>query len=1002
MGGSFIRWNHDRAQDVFDPWAALYSYSASAHAGHELKGDAEACVNASPIASVPVAETRFCNQPASHHLHGNSDLQERQRSTSPQYYDSASDSSLSTDSDSISSISGSSHRPSRHRTDFVELQLQNAELKKALQVQQKQVSELHTQLSSLRGELSTTTASYERLLSRVIPTPNNSIQLSSFQPFFRILKFARAANSKLPIYQREDYNGQFYWTEESFVKEHHNGFSGLTVIQDEHSGPVPFLVGENGVVVSVPRQDQLFRYGRILYNTLLRYEMAPRVWDDIDVYALEWFCLAMRIRCLEFRLCDDHWKAEAFASMNYDKWQQPHGATLSSSDSEMICAHQLQQTETEIPVSQSGLASQEPCRHKEIAVQVTNICLPDEPEPVVDNYATGAATHTPADDAISDTPPACNRVEVQDGDLDLPSYPILFSVGLSSPCNLFSTDPVEAHGEDPPDYSALKAAECARSEAIKAVHKEKRQQYEILKGNPIYKGKARGKEKKQHHVHGRRELDDFITLCMDDLEYEREQARRRTIMARQRMAKSRTSVRRRQADKQATINPSATEQEQQKERERRADVRRRLDGFAKYVDHVERAYRKEESSLLARQFSEESTSDRDNFLMRRKVELESEEGSLTTKKRLSRMLPDFKLYHGIVISQRLKEFRMKQVDAEKKIAKEKEERLKEKHERKAREAAQAEAAALQAKVREAREKMAAAQHQGRAPSILAQASTSRKSWKGIPEIVTTTPKYRPTVLEPRTMPTTQTVERGDSQAEARMKAQVEFQARMKARMEAQAAASANRQRELELAVALEDARRKAQRTETGEGPITSTHLTNTPRIRAGTASPAHRTSYIATSPGTLRPVLASEPVAQRHVSGWRSRTTAMAQGGGSMTPPTPPKLPHFADDSSGVFGGSAKLPQAQLTPVSSHVGPSTPVVRRTESIEEAVPTIPRADTSAKGSWRPRRLANLSTVTTKVVDDTREATPVVRPLKTHVTTTNLTTPYKTWRARETKG
>jgi len=486
----------------------------------------------------------------------------------------------------------------------------------------------------------------------------------------------------------------------------------------------------------------------------------------------------------------------------------------------------------------------------------------------------------------------------------------------------------------------------------------------------------------------------------------------------QRMAKSRTSVRRRQADKQATINPSATEQEEQKERERRADVRRRLDGFAKYVDHVERAYRKEESSLLARQFSEESTSDRDNFLMRRKVELESEEGPLTTKKRLSRMLPDFKLYHGIVISKRVKEFRMKQVDAEKKIAKEKEERLKEKHEREAREAAQAEAAALQAsgschastfqnlicmaEVREAREKMAAAQHQGKAPSVSAQASTSRKSWKRIPEIVTTTPKYRPTILESRTMPPTQTAERGDSQAEARMKAQVEFQARMKARMEAQAAASANRQRELEFAVALEDARRKAQRTDTGEGSITPTHLTDTPRIRAGTASPAHRTSYIATSPGTLRPVLTSEPVAQRHVSGWRSRTTAMAQGGGSMTPPTPPKLPHFANDSPGVFGGSAKLPQAQLAPVSSHVGPSTPVVRRIESVEEAVPTIPRADTSAKGSWRPRRLANLSTVATKVVDDTREATPVVRPLKTHVTATNLTTPYKTWRARETKG
>ena len=98
----------------------------------------------------------------------------------------------------------------------------------------------------------------------------------------------------------------------------------------------------------------------------------------------------------------------------------------------------------------------------------------------------------------------------------------------------------------------------------------------------------------------------------------------------------------------------------------------------------------------------------------------------------------------------------------------------------------------------------------------------------------------------------------------------------------------------------------------------------------------------------------------------------MIQGGGSitLTPPTPPNLPHSADDSSGVSEGSAKLPQAQLTPVSSHVDPSTLVVKEIGSAEEGVPTIPRADTSAKGVWRPtRRLANLSTVATKVVDDT---------------------------------
>ncbi|KIM63263.1 hypothetical protein SCLCIDRAFT_24390 [Scleroderma citrinum Foug A] len=359
MGGPFMRWYHDRAQDVFDLWAALCSYPVSAHAGYEPKGEAEACVNASPIASVPVTD-RYCNQPSSDHLHGSSDFQERQRSTLPQYYGDASDPTLSIDSDSISSISGVSDRTLRHRTDFVGLQLQNAELKKPPQNQQEQVSELRTQLSSLRGEPSTTTTSHERLLSKVISTPNNSIQIPPFQPLFRILKLSRAPNSKLPIYQREDYNGQFYWTKESFVKEHHD---------------------------------------------------------------------------------------------------------------------------------------------------------------VGDNYATGADTHTPADDAMSGILSACSMVAVQDDD-----------------------DPVEAHGEDPPDYSELKAAGCSRAEIIKAIQKEKQQQYEILKTDLIYIGKARRKEKKQHHVHARRELGDYISSCLDVFECEREQARRSAVVARRRMAKSRTSV----------------------------------------------------------------------------------------------------------------------------------------------------------------------------------------------------------------------------------------------------------------------------------------------------------------------------------------------------------------------------------------------------------------------------------------------------------------------------
>ena len=295
-------------------------------------------------------------------------------------------------------------------------------------------------------------------------------------------------------------------------------------------------------------------------------------------------------------------------------------------------------------------------------------------------------------------------------------------------------------------------------------------------------------------------------------------------------------------------------------------------------------------------------------------------------------------------------------------------------------------------IREAREKMIAAQPQRKAP-IESVPSTSRKSGKRIPETTATTPKYKPAVLESGTVPPTRTAGRSDPQTEARTKAQAEFQARMKARLEAQATASANRQRELEHAVALEDARRKAQRTEIGEGSITPTHPTTyTPRARIDTLSPAHRTSYNATNPDTLPPALTSESVVHRYSSGWRSRNSAMTRSGGSTTPITRPDPQPF-NDSSGIPGRPSKSPQVPVTPV-PHVGQSTPAIRA-GSFQDAMPTTPRADNaSARAGWRQKQLINSSAVTTKVSSDSRGVTPVVR----HVNSTT----HKVWRARETKG
>ncbi|KAI6144928.1 hypothetical protein BKA82DRAFT_2330341 [Pisolithus tinctorius] len=231
--GDFVQWNYDQAQ-VFDPWASL---------------DAEARLKRSPVANTGVVETCSYSRGPGGHPNRTTGIQANKENFVPRFRDT-------------STISSHSHNY------CVELQQQNTELKGALCSQRQQISELRLQVSSLQREVATTSASYERLFSRVVPSHNSLTRPLSFQPFFRILKFARAANSRLPTYRREHYIGQFYWTEESFEKER-QGFSNLTVLRDEYSGPLSFLVGEDGIVVSTRRQQQFFRFGRLLYNTLL-------------------------------------------------------------------------------------------------------------------------------------------------------------------------------------------------------------------------------------------------------------------------------------------------------------------------------------------------------------------------------------------------------------------------------------------------------------------------------------------------------------------------------------------------------------------------------------------------------------------------------------------------------------------------------------------------------------------------------------------------------------
>ena len=129
-------------------------------------------------------------------------------------------------------------------------------------------------------------------------------------------------------------------------------------------------------------------------------------------------------------------------------------------------------------------------------------------------------------------------------------------------------------------------------------------------------------------------------------------------------------------------------QVEQLEKEKKG-LNERLRFIAKRLDHTERAFRKEERPLLALDYERQQAEDRAVFeeAQKRAIEeaREAHKLNLEAKKRMSRMLGDYKARKDFYIGRRGAEYAKKKADAEAKIEKEMKERynavMKEREER---------------------------------------------------------------------------------------------------------------------------------------------------------------------------------------------------------------------------------------------------------------------------------------------------------------------------------
>ena len=117
---------------------------------------------------------------------------------------------------------------------------------------------------------------------------------------------------------------------------------------------------------------------------------------------------------------------------------------------------------------------------------------------------------------------------------------------------------------------------------------------------------------------------------------------------------------------------------EQLEKDKR-ELAERMRVIGKWLDHVERAYRKEERPLLAKDYESQQENDRLTFEALQKSRVESSKQqhqlNLETKARLSRVLGDFKTAKNEILERRGQEYAEKQREAADKLREAKAKRI---------------------------------------------------------------------------------------------------------------------------------------------------------------------------------------------------------------------------------------------------------------------------------------------------------------------------------------
>jgi hypothetical protein len=131
----------------------------------------------------------------------------------------------------------------------------------------------------------------------------------------------------LPTAERERYPLVKFWYRHEWNTSENNqvahigaGAHGKARAAQGENVTLRFIEDENGNIIDGFRATTMRRFARELWASLNSVGKAPKTWGKVDSAVAAQYRNEMERKFPELRLCDNSWKADFIATLNYPSW----------------------------------------------------------------------------------------------------------------------------------------------------------------------------------------------------------------------------------------------------------------------------------------------------------------------------------------------------------------------------------------------------------------------------------------------------------------------------------------------------------------------------------------------------------------------------------------------------------------------------------------------------------------------------------------------------------